>query len=262
MSYTSSMNPNPRIEWLLSQVAQERINLIAHPLYQQVNSLQALRVFMEHHVFAVWDFMSLLKALQKHTTCIRVPWVPVGDPQARRLVNSIVLDEESDQFGDNPPTSHYEMYLASMKEIGACTEPIEYFVHLVTEGHLLVNALAQSHAPLPAQAFVLKTMDIVNQDKAHALASAFTIGREDAIPEMFTRLLPTLPAAPTMRAYLERHIEVDGGEHKHHGFALVGRLCADSNILWDEAAAAGRSALQARNDLWDAIANQLPVKSP
>ena len=252
------MNKKNRIEWLLQQVATQREAVVNHPLYQQVNSPTSLRVFMENHSFAVWDFMSLLKALQKHTTCVSVPWFPVGDAQARRLVNSIVLDEESDQVGDGQPISHYEMYLASMKEVGANTDAIETFVCLVQQGHLLANALRESDAPDAAQRFVLATMDLVNQDKPHALASAFTIGREDAIPEMFTRLLPTLPAAPMMRAYLERHIEVDGGEHKHHGFALVGRLCGDSMTLWDEAADAGRCALQARADLWDAISQKLP----
>lgn len=251
------MYPNPRINWLLDQVAAERNSVVDHPLYHQVDNLGALRVFMEYHAFAVWDFMSLLKALQKHTTCVSVPWVPVGDAQARRLVNSIVLDEESDQVGDSPPISHYEMYLAAMKEVGASTQAIECFVCAVRQGHLLAKALDHSGAPHDAQVFVMRTMDLVNQDKPHALASAFTIGREDAIPEMFTRLLPTLPDAPMMRAYLERHIEVDGGEHKHHGFALVGRLCGDDAKLWDEAAEAGRCALQARADLWDAIAKQL-----
>jgi hypothetical protein len=245
------------INWLQRQVANERNAVVDHPLYQKVNSRDALRVFMEHHVFAVWDFMSLLKALQKHTTCVTVPWVPVGDAQARRLVNSIVLDEESDQLNGQSPLSHFEMYLAAMKEVGASTDSVEAFVERVAGGHLLTNAFFACQVPPAARQFVLTTMDLVSQDKPHALASAFTIGREDAIPEMFTRLLPTLPDAPTMRTYLERHIEVDGGEHKHHGFALVARLCGNSTPLWNEAAEAGRAALQARADLWDAIANLL-----
>lgn len=71
---------------------------------------------MTDHIYAVWDFMSLLKALQRHLTCVDVPWVQVGGSQARRLVNSIVLDEESDL--ETGPVSHYELYLSAMEEIG------------------------------------------------------------------------------------------------------------------------------------------------
>jgi hypothetical protein len=71
--------------------------IVAHPVFRRLTSVTALRIFMEHHVYAVWDFMSLLKALQRAVTCIELPWVPCGDPAARRFINEIVLDEESDQ---------------------------------------------------------------------------------------------------------------------------------------------------------------------
>ena len=82
---------------------------------------------MEYHVYAVWDFMSLLKALQIELTCTTLPWKPVGDTKIRRLINSIVLEEESDVDADGNPSSHYEMYLDAMIECGADTKKIESF---------------------------------------------------------------------------------------------------------------------------------------
>jgi len=60
-----------------------RAALLDHPIYAQVTSVADLRRFMEDHVFAVWDFMSLLKRLQQDMTCIRVPWFPVENARPR-----------------------------------------------------------------------------------------------------------------------------------------------------------------------------------
>ena len=74
--------------------------LISHSLYAELRDEESLRIFMRSHVFCVWDFQSLLKALQRLVTCVEVPWLPTADPEARRLVNEIVLDEESDEGQD------------------------------------------------------------------------------------------------------------------------------------------------------------------
>jgi DUF3050 family protein len=79
-------------------IRDARHSVVEHSMYQRVYTRDALAHFMHHHVYAVWDFMSLLKALQRDLTCIEIPWTPRGTPAARRLVNSIVLDEESDHI--------------------------------------------------------------------------------------------------------------------------------------------------------------------
>ena len=105
-----------------------RNELINHQLYDRLNTQEALLVFLEHHVFAVWDFMSLLKSLQRKLTCIEVPWRPPASSSACRLINEIVLAEESDIGPAGEPASHFELYHNAMKHAGANAEPIEKFL--------------------------------------------------------------------------------------------------------------------------------------
>ena len=100
---------NPRIEIINKNLTPYRNEITNHALYKRLNSVSDIAVLMEHHAYAVWDFMSLLKALQTLLTCTSSPWKPVGDSKIRRLINSIVLEEESDVDADDNPSSHYEM---------------------------------------------------------------------------------------------------------------------------------------------------------
>jgi len=47
--------------------------LLKHSLYEKVKTIEDLHTFLECHVYAVWDFMSLLKALQQKLTCTTTP---------------------------------------------------------------------------------------------------------------------------------------------------------------------------------------------
>jgi hypothetical protein len=102
------------------------------------------------------------------------------------------------------------------------------------------------------------TFKIVNHAPAHVQAAVFTFGREDLIPDMFTRLLEKLVAeAPEkvsiFKYYIERHIEVDGGHHSHLALEMVPELCGEDNVKWKEAEQASIEALQIRAQLWDAV---------
>jgi hypothetical protein len=239
-------------------IRDARRSVVEHTMYQRVHTPNALAHFMRHHVYAVWDFMSLLKALQRDLTCIEIPWTPRGTPAPRRLVNSIVLDEESD-FVDGVATSHFELYLAAMDEVGAETRHARTFVTQVGNGASIESAFDRGDVPLACREFVRATFAVIDTHRPHAIAAAFTIGREDAIPEMFKRLLLSLPNAPRMRTYLERHIDLDGGTHAAQGHALVHELCGHDRERWGDAAVAARSALVARAALWTSIEATLPV---
>ena len=235
-----------------------RQRLVQHPIYRLVNSPDRVRRFMEHHVWAVWDFQSFLKALQVRLTCCTIPWIPTPDREARRMINEIVLDEESDDLGDGAYASHFEMYLSAMHDTGADTSPVERLVALIRAGTPLAEALADAGVPPAAATFVRRSFAIIDAGKSHEIVAAFTYGREDVIPEMFRPLVANLahddPAAwGKLRHYLERHIEADDEKHGPMCRRIVASLCGDDAGKWAEASATARASLQARIDLWDSI---------
>ena len=169
-----------------------RAALMDHPIYTQVTSVADLRRFMEDHVFAVWDFMSLLKRLQQDMTCIRVPWFPADDARAARLINDIVIGEETDVGPDGSYISHLDLYRRAMMDIGASSLQFDRFCSLAQIGVPIEVALTQIGAPRHVQAFVAHTMALANSGSTEEVLAAFFYGREDIIPEMFQRLLRTL----------------------------------------------------------------------
>lgn len=105
--------PHEAIGRLEKRLEPLQKQLAVHPLYKAVQNIGDLRLFMENHVYAVWDFMSLLKYLQRELTCVNIPWIAQGFRTSRRLINEIVLGEESDFVGGQH-ISHLELYLDSM----------------------------------------------------------------------------------------------------------------------------------------------------
>jgi hypothetical protein len=206
----------------------------------------------------VWDFQSLLKALQRQLTCVEVPWRPTPDPEARRLINELVLDEESDTLPNGQHLSHFELYRLAMADAGADTQPIDAFVSAVSRGATIEAALAEARPPAAVAPFVRATLAVALSGEAHCVAAALAWGREEVIPEMFSRLVESWAGrAPArwgrLHFYLQRHIERDGEVHRVAAHALVTRLCGDDPRRREQAAAAAREALQVRLRLWDAI---------
>lgn len=253
---------SPHIEKLKAEIEPLRQQLIGHAVYGKLKTAAHLNVFMEHHVYAVWDFMSLLKALQRNLTCVDVPWLPVGNPETRFLINEIVLGEESDVDEHGKRLSHFELYLGAMTQAGCNLAVMQSFVEHIRKGRPVAESLTTAGAPAAARDFVATTFDVINGGKAPVQAAVFTFGREDLIPGMFLSFVSKLnEQAPDkvsiLKYYLERHIEVDGEHHSHLAYQMTEELCGNDAALWAEATAEVKKALQARIRLWDSIAAQL-----
>jgi Protein of unknown function (DUF3050) len=246
------------------QLGSLRAALLNHPIYTHVASVADLRLFMEDHVFAVWDFMSLLKRLQQDMTCIRVPWFPADNAKAARLINDIVIGEETDIGPDGSYVSHLGLYLRAMAEIGASTRRFERFRALVSVGVPVEVALRLTGAPSHVQVFVAQTMALANSASTEEVLAGFFYGREDIIPEMFRRLLDALYGAKHNNDrlrhfiyYIDRHIELDGDSHGPKGRELLDDLVADSPQAHERVLRAACSSIQARIGLWDGTLSKL-----
>lgn len=242
-------------------LAQRSVQLKTHPIFGRVRSTEDLRRFMSWHVFAVWDFMSLVKRLQHEFTSVTLPWTPPLQPFAARLLNDIVLGEESDSTPDGSHASHFDLYLSAMREVGADTAQIEYFIDLV-RSHIAVDvALRMVAAPAPVQRFVQATIASARQASVLEVLGSFLYGREDAIPQMFRTLLDDWsirPAdTPTFVYYLRRHIELDGDSHGPAAMRLASELAQGDPERLQQIRRAGIAAIEQRLALWDALACEL-----
>jgi hypothetical protein len=251
-----------RIEQLKQAIAPLRAELIDHDLYKQMQSADDLRVFMEYHIFAVWDFMSLLKALQQKLTCTNVPWMPVGSANTRYLINEIVTGEESDVDQHGNRVSHFELYLQAMEQAGFNVQPINNLLQQLAQGKKVTEALNAEGIPAAAAQFVKHTFEVIATGHEHLIAAVFTFGREDLIPGMFISMVKQISnSAPgkidTFVYYLERHIEVDGDHHSRLAYEMTAELCGDDDAKWQAATEVVKQALQARIDLWDGILTEI-----
>lgn len=234
-----------------------RTALLSHPVYTQVNDLIALRVFMESHIFAVWDFMSLIKTLQRRLTCVDIPWTPVNFTTSARFVNEIVLAEETDEVKPGYYISHFELYLLAMEEVGANCLPMQTFLQSLGRGDKPEQALVSLPIPATTKQFVLNTLSSI-QSSTHEVAATFLFGREDIIPKMFTQLLEQVEQVKgcrcnAFRLYLERHKHLDEEYHAPMGKKLLIDLCGNDAQKWEEAQQMTEKSLQSRYTLWDGI---------
>ncbi|GAA4280645.1 DUF3050 domain-containing protein [Gaetbulibacter aestuarii] len=240
--------------------------LLNHPLYNKIKTVEDLQLFLQHHVFAVWDFMSLLKALQTKLTCTTTPWMPVGNPETRYLINEIVLAEETDIDQEGRRRSHYELYIDAMEDAKADTRLIADFLNHVEETKNIFVAIKNSPLPEAVKDFLNFTFELIEQGEAHEIAAAFTFGREDLIPDMFTAILKKFQNnlndvdLSKLIYYFERHIELDGDEHGPMAMNMISELCGGDSKKWHEVEDVAKQALEKRIALWDGIEHLIEDK--
>jgi hypothetical protein len=244
-----------------SVIQSFKSRLEQHPVYEAVRRIEDLRCFMQHHVYSVWDFMSLIKFLQQAVAPSRYPWVPSGDAAVRRFINELVLEEESDEApsvagGTTPYASHFELYCDAMREVGAdYRRPLAFVEAVTTSG--VARALESTSVPPPSRQFTQTTFTFLDSGKPHVVAAALALGREHIIPCMFRSFLHRLgvtPAeAPVFHYYLNRHVHLDEDFHAPLSLRLLNSLCADDRRKQEEAVSAAERAVDARILFWDGV---------
>ena len=264
--YEEDLNSyNPNIKTITDKLSNLRNQLRFHQLYKSLKSINDIKIFMENHVFAVWDFMSILKALQIRLTNVCVPWIPNNNPVLTRFINEIVLGEESDLNELNEPKSHFEMYMESMDQIRAKNSEIKFLIMQIKSEKEIIESIDKMKIDDAVKKFIKFSFEIIKTEKIHCMASAFTFGREDIIPDMFLEIIKTIDPKNKkynkLKYYLERHIEIDGELHGPLSQQMIIELCGNSPRKWSETLTVAEKCLQNRIKLWDTILKQIKKKN-
>lgn len=253
----ASIEPISRIEQIRFTLKPLRVRLFGHEIYQQMETLEDLREFMEHHVYAVWDNMSQLKALQKTLSCANNVWTPTPYKKTLRIINELALEDECDEF-EGEYLSHFELYHKAMQQAGADVHLVDRFLVLLQEEKDLYEALSKISLPESIKLYLKVNWEISRSGKAHSMAAAFFLGREDVVPELFHKLGKDLmfyypKELAFMKEYLERHTKIDRELHNKHVQTVLEELCGDDEQKWQEAENAAKAVLDARFALWDGM---------
>ena len=253
------MNSILQIEKELAPLRQQ---LKEHRLYTSLKNISDVKIFMESHVFAVWDFMSLLKALQLNLTCTTLPWLPVGNSKTARFINEIVLGEETDLNELGVPKSHFEMYIDAMNQAGASSTQIAIFIDAIVDGKTIEEALNTTSVLEEVKEFVVFSFKVIRTNAAHIIAASFTFGREDVIPDMFFEIVKNTEEKESvtyskLTYYLNRHIELDGDEHGPLSLKMIEELCGNDKQKWNDVLFYAKKSLEKRINLWNGITKQI-----
>ena len=251
---------NSNIVHIEKELTDLRNQLKNHSLYKRLNTLEDVQTFMSLHVFAVWDFMSLLKSLQRELTCTSTPWLPNNNSQTAYLINEIVLAEETDINQIGQRKSHYELYLEAIESFGADTNDIDLFLTKLKDEDIF-NTINSSKIPKEVKDFLEFSFKIIEEGKPHKIAAAFTFGRENLIPSMFTAILKNFqqnfPEQDISKLiyYFERHIELDEDEHGPMALEMVVELAENDLEKWKEIEEVSVESIKKRIELWNSIEN-------
>ena len=235
-----------------------------HSLYSKIKDVDDLNIFSNAHVYAVWDFMSLLKFLQINLTSISIPWFPSKNTTTAKLINEIVAGEETDEDQEGQPVSHFEMYIDSIEEFGLNTSEIINNLNTLNNIETIDKDIDKLDIKSYVKDFLKFTFSVIKRGKIHEVASVFTFGREDLIPDMFIPLIEGINSENNdlnkLIYYFKRHIEVDGDMHGPMSMEMLSYLCNNDPSKISESALIAEKALLARISLWDGIENEIKTK--
>ncbi len=241
---------------------RHKINqLNSHELFKSSEnfSVDELRIFMEYHVYAVWDFMSIVKSLQNHICPSNYPWKPNKYTRngIAHLINEIIFSEESDKDDDGNYFSHFDLYIMAMEDLGANTNNILKFVESCELNDSKFENSNNIDIPIESLDFLKNTFECLKSNNKANTAAIFTYGRETTIPDMFSKILNKIDSDnllfSKLRLYIKRHIQIDSSRHGPLSLKLFEYTCEDNQKIYNEAIGYAIKSIDKRILLWDGV---------
>ena len=232
--------------------------------------MQDVQRFMAHHVYSVWDFMSLLKTLQQRIAPASSPWTPVGGATVRRFINEIVLEEESDEGlpdanGDKTYASHFELYCQAMNEVGADPAGALEFVEIApyprdrrrTRHGDRADARAAVHAD-----HLRFHRHRQAARRGRCLRARARTDHSGDVPRVAQENANRQNRSAGVPLLSERHIHLDENHHGPLSLLMLNELCAGDETRLKEAEEAAHRAIEARIAFWDGVLEALEQNQP
>lgn len=260
----SKTKESTEIEQIKEIIRPYRERLLCHEIYNNLESIDYLRNFLENQSFIVWNFIGLVKVLQHHLTCLEVPWVPSEHPNLRRTINQIVLEEESGIALHGTSLSHLEFFIRGMSKMGAKTNQIDLLLALIKKGDTLEECLEQLCISPALKSYLAYSFNVIRTKELHKIAGILAFSNIHLMPDFFHELYenPNLPKEniSTLQFYFRRKQELEKNEYKIRSYQLVSELCGKDKEKWNNVRQVSINSLKHRIILWDAMLDQSTKK--
>lgn len=255
-------NTTERVAYILNEIEDLKSELAAHCLYTKLQHMEDIHIFMEHHVFAVWDFMSLAKALQLHLDATQVIEKQTDNSKILGFVNGILTGGETDPNKKEIVLSHLEMYLELMDEIGANTTNIKKLIASSAAGLDIHEAMQIAQLTDEQQRILNFTQTIIATNEIHKIAVAATLVPEGMISNRFLKILKETEErdnllVPKFKNYLNRYKAIDGNDYGLLSLEMVTHFCDSDGKKWVDILDIAMKTLSHRIYLWDAIVDEI-----
>lgn len=229
-----------------------------HSIHQHINTKQQLQMYMEHQVFAVWANMSLLNYLKEEFTKTTNPWLPIGDPELRFLINKTNLQEETAKNYFGAHQSEFEIYLDAMASTGANTENITNFLRHVSHGTDIFLIIAASKLPLCIKQFIKTVFDIISEDKPHKIAAAFVYSREGMSNlNLINSISEIEKEDKTDHKLIKYYLRLQAEKDSAPSFKILKMLCGEDMNKWRDTEIIAEIILRNQRTLMEGIEAEL-----
>lgn len=220
-------------------------------IYKLIDSDEKLRLYMEQQVACVWFYQILLKNITRDILSMTRSIDCRSTKELMQISCALIMEEELDDVLDGEITSHLELFLESMYEVGCNMKPFLSFMESFEEGLSLEKAVEESLFCQSTKRYLLNSLTILDLS-LHEKASALFYEGEPYIPDDFLSYLNTYHGekVANLVLYYERHIE----GLKKPGYSSTGRmieiLCESSSERFCEAESVAEKVMKNRISLW------------